>query len=94
MFTELYRKEKSRGRKETEVARRIKGGIKRRETDPAGNQFPKCSPQPGHPNRFTELGREEKGEGGDRGDLVEKNESPKGERAVKPVISLPSKTGY
>ena len=44
--------------------------------------------------RFTELGREEKGEGGDRGDLVEKKESLKGERAVKPVISLPSKNGY
>ena len=27
--------------------------------------------------RFIELGREEKGEGGDRGDLVEKKESPK-----------------
>ena len=27
---------------------------------------------------------------GDTGDLVEKKESPKGERAVKPVISLPS----
>ena len=40
--------------------------------------------------RFTELGREEKGEGGDRGDLVEKTECPNGERAVKPVISLPS----
>ena len=39
--------EKRRGRKETEVARRIRGGIKRRETDPASNQFPKCSPQPG-----------------------------------------------
>ena len=47
-----------------------------------------------HTKRFTELGREEKGEGGDRGDLVEKKESPKGERAVKPVISLPSKNGY
>jgi len=44
--------------------------------------------------RFRELGREEKGEGEDRGDLVEKKESPKGERAVKPVISLPSKNGY
>ena len=44
--------------------------------------------------KFTELGRQEKGEGGDRGDLVEKKESPKGERAVKPVISLPSKNGY
>ena len=40
--------------------------------------------------RFTELGREEKGKGGDRGDLVEKKESPKRERAVKPVISLRS----
>ena len=40
------------------------------------------------------MGREEKGEGGDKGDLVEKKESPKGERAVKPVILLPSKNGY
>ena len=44
-----------------------------------------------HPRRFTELGREEKGEGGDRGDLVEKKESPREERAVKLVISLQSK---
>ena len=36
--------EKRRRRKETEVTRRIKGGSKRRETDPASNQFPKCSP--------------------------------------------------
>ena len=35
--------EKRRGRKETEVARRVKEGIKRRETDPASNQFPKFS---------------------------------------------------
>jgi len=33
------------------VARRIKGGIKRRETDPASKQFPKCSPQPGNTQR-------------------------------------------
>ena len=39
--------EKRRGRKETEVTRTIKGGIKRRETDPASNQFPKCSPPSG-----------------------------------------------
>ena len=39
------------------------------------------------------MGREEKGEGGDRGDLVEKKESPKGERAVKPVILFPCKMG-
>ena len=31
----------------TEVARRIKRGIKRRETDPASNQFLKCSPPSG-----------------------------------------------
>ena len=75
------------------MARRIKGGIKKRETDPASNQFPKCSPQSGT-QRFTELGREEKGEGGDRGDLVEKKESQKRERAIRPVISLPSQNGY
>ena len=43
MFTELYREEKreegDRGGQENE-----NGGIKRRETDPASNQFPKCSP--------------------------------------------------
>ena len=40
------------------------------------------------------MNREEKGEGGNRGDLVEKKESPKGEREVKPVISLPSKNWF
>ena len=44
--------------------------------------------------RFTELGREKKGEGGDRDDLVETKQSQKGERAIKPVITLPSKNGY
>ena len=67
--------------------------MKRRETDPASNQFPKCSPLSGT-HRDSELGREEKGEGGDRGDLVEKKESPKEERAVKTVISFSSKNGY
>ena len=44
MFTELYREEKreegDRGGQEN------KGGTKGRETDPASNQFPKCSPLP------------------------------------------------
>jgi len=44
--------------------------------------------------RFRELGVEEKGDGRDRGDLVETKEIPKGERAMKPIISLPSKNGY
>jgi hypothetical protein len=39
------------------------------------------------------VGREEKGEGGDRGDLVEKKESQKGERAIEAVIKLPSRNG-
>ena len=67
--------------------------MKRRETDPASNQFPKYSPLSGT-HRNSELGRAERGQGGDTGDLVEKKESPKGERAVNPVISLPSKNGY
>ena len=66
--------------------------MKRRETNPASNQFLRCSP-PSGTQRFTELDREEKGEGRDRGHLVEKKEGPKEERVVKPVISLSGKTG-
>ena len=44
--------------------------------------------------RFTELGREEKGEGGGGDNLVEKKKCPKEERVVKPVISLSGKIGY
>ena len=40
------------------------------------------------------MGREDKGEEGDRDDLVEKKESQKGKRAIRLVISLPSKNGY
>jgi len=40
------------------------------------------------------LVREEKGEGGDRGDLGKKKESQKGERVIKLVIILLSKYGY
>ena len=67
--------------------------MKRRETDPASNQFPKCCLLSGT-HRDSELGREEKGEGGGRDNLVEKKESPKEERVVKPVISLSGKIGY
>ena len=79
------------------MARRIKGESKgARERYPASNQFPKCSPQFRTHKEIHRVGREEKGEGRDRGNLVEKKESPKWERAVKPVIliSLPSKNGY
>ena len=91
---DVHRVTQRRGRKETEVARRIQGGIKRRETDPASNRFPNILQSPEHTKRFTELGREEKGEGGDRGNLVEKKESQRGERAIKSIISLPGKNGY
>ena len=44
--------EKRRGRREIEVNRRRRGGVKRRETSLATNQFPKCSPQPGTPKEI------------------------------------------
>ena len=75
------------------MARRIKRGIKRREIQPVIS-FLSVLHCPEHTKRFTELGREEKGEGRDRGGLVEKKESQKRERAIKPVISVPSKNGY
>ena len=46
---------------------------------------------PEHPKRFTELSRKEKGERRDRG-WGEKGES-KGQKAIKPVITLLSKNG-
>ena len=67
--------EKRRKRMEIEVTRRRRGGIKRGESNVASNQFPICSLWSGTPKRFTELSREEKREGGDRGDLGEKRES-------------------
>ena len=41
--------EKRRGRREIEVTRRRRGGIKRRESNLATNQISMCSPQPGTP---------------------------------------------
>ena len=47
MFMELYREEKrEEGDRDSQEDKRG-GGIKRRETDPASNQFPKCSPPSG-----------------------------------------------
>ena len=76
------------------MIKRKRVGIKRRETDPASNQFPKCFLSLEHTERFTELGSEEKEERGDRADLVQKKESQKGERGIKLVITLPSKNEY
>jgi len=76
------------------VARGLKGESKgERQIQPVISSLSVfCSLE--HTKRFTDVGREEKGEGGDRGDLVEKKESQKVERAIRPVISLPSKNGY
>ena len=91
MFTELYREEK---REEGDRGDQEDKGGNQKERDPASNQFPSVLHCQEHTKRFTELGREEKGEGGDKGNLVEKKESPKGERAIRPVISLPCKNRY
>ena len=61
MYTELHGEEK----REIEVTRRRRGGIKRGETDLASNQFPKCSPQSGSLRDVHEV--TEKRQEGDRG---------------------------
>ena len=55
--------EKRRGRKEIEVTRRRRWGVKRRETDLASNQFPKCSPQPRIPKEIHRVGYRRDGGG-------------------------------
>ena len=92
MFMELYREEK---RKEGD-----RGGQEYRGESKGERQiqpvisFLSVLHSLEHTKRFIELGREEKRDGGDRSDLVEKKESQKRERAMRPVISLPGKNGY
>ena len=53
---------KMRGRKEIEVSRSRKGGIKRREIDLGSTLFPKHSPQPRTPTEIHRIGlRREQG---------------------------------
>ena len=66
--------------------------MKRRETDPGCNQFPKCSP-PSGTHRDSQSWVEKRRGREQTGNLVEKKESPK-ERVVKPVISLSGKIEY
>ena len=54
---------KRRGRREIEVTRRRREGIKRRETDIASNRFSKCSPQPGTPKETPRVGYRREGGG-------------------------------
>jgi len=48
--------EEIKERKEIEVTRRRRGGVKRRETYLASNQFPKCSPQLRKPKEIHRIG--------------------------------------
>ena len=73
-------------RREIEVTRRRRGGIKKGDSTLASNHFPMCSPQCGSLRDIMESHREEKREEGDRGGLEDKRES-KGERQIQPVIS-------
>ena len=70
--------EKRRGRREIEVTRRRRGGIKKGESNLASNQFPMCSPQSGSlrdVHRTTQ--REEGGRKEIRGDQEEKRVNQK-----------------
>ena len=61
------------------MARRIKGESKRERQIQSVISSLSVLHSPEDTKRFTELDREEKGEGGDRGDLVEKGEPKAGE---------------
>ena len=93
--SQRYYTEKRRGRREIEVTRRREGQSKgERLIQPVISSLSVLH-SPEHPKRFTELSREEKREGGDRGKRPggEKGES-KGERAIKPVITPLRENGY
>ena len=73
--------EKRRERREIEVTRRRRGGIKRGESNLASKQFSTCySLDPSE--RFMELHREEKKEEGDGGGGVVEEEESKGRRLI------------
>ena len=75
------------------MARRIKRG-NQKETDPASNQFSKCSPPSGTHRDSQSWVEKRSGREEIEATWWRKKESPKTERAVKPVISLTSKNGY
>ena len=85
--------EKRRGRREIELTRRRRGGVKRGESNLASNQFPKCSPQSGTPREIQSYIEKRRGR-----KEIEVTWGRKGrvksERAVKPVITLLSENGY
>ena len=76
------------------MARRIKGGIKRRQTDPVSNQFPKCSPPSGTHRDSQSWVEKRGGREETEATWLRKRRVQRRKRAVKPVILLPSKNGY
>ena len=73
--------EKRRGRKEIEVTRRRRGGIKREEGNLASNQFPMSLHSLKHSERFTELHREERRETGFRGEQEKRGSQKERDRS-------------
>ena len=86
--------ERRRGRREIVVTRRRRVGVKRGETSLASHISSLSVLQSQeHPERFTELSREEKGVGEIEVTWGEKEEL-QGGRAIKPVITTLSENGY
>ena len=69
--------EKRRGKGETEVARRRRGGIKRGDSKLASNHFPMCSPQSGSPRDVHRVTQRREEGGGDRGGQEDKRQNQK-----------------
>ena len=68
--------------------------MKGRETDPASNQFPKCSPSSRTHRDSQSWVEKRRGREETETTWWKKKESPKEERVVKPVILLSGKIGY
>ena len=74
--------EKKRGKREFEVTRRSRGGIKRGESKLASNHFPMCSPQSVSLRDLHGVTQRRKEEEGDRGDQEDKRGESKGEKQI------------
>ena len=85
---------KRRGRKEIEVSRRRKRGIQEKRDRSTQYSVPYVFSVAQNTDRDSQNWIEKKRRGENRGDLVEKKKSQKGERVIKPVITLLSKNGY
>ena len=69
--------EKRRGRREIEVTRRRREGIKRGKSKLSNNHFPMCSPQSGSLRDVHRVTQRREKEGGDRGSQEDKGGNQK-----------------